>query len=218
VPWLRVPPLAPEARRIYEEKTKVHQEVAGEIEALKRALTRNERILTGLDQRIATASPDLVEGLKQERTRIAVQNQSQSAELDARVAEYQDLPRTSLEFMPVTIDIGVTETESEKASKLLLADIIKTNSDLVGSAVGNDVSGVISRSMRAPGSGAQNAAADSSSELERARNQYFDAVVAAKGQSAGKAAADAQQNLAAATDKYNEVRRLHGLDPVTSAP
>ena len=41
---------------VYEEKTKVHQEVMGEIEALKRALTRNQRVLAGLDQRIASAT------------------------------------------------------------------------------------------------------------------------------------------------------------------
>jgi hypothetical protein len=217
-PWLRVPPLSVEARRIFEDKTKVHQEVAGEIEALKRSLTRNERILTGLDQRIAAASPDLIEGLKQERTRIAVQNQSQSAELDARNAEYQDLPRTPLEFMPVTIEIGVTESESEKKSKLLLADLIKSNSDLVGSALGNDVSGVISRSLKAKGSDTEPGGADSGSEFDRARNRYFDALVAARGQPPGKAAEEAQLNLAAARDKYNEVRRLQGLDPVTSNP
>lgn len=213
-PWLRVPPLSVEARRIYEDKTKVHQEVAGEIEALKRSLTRNERMLAGLDQRIATATPDLVDGLKQERTRIAVQNQSQSAELDARNAEYQDLPRTALEFMPVTIDIGVTETESEKKSKLLIADLIKSNSDLVGSAVGNATSGVISRSLTARDATSQPTAADPTGELGTARNRYFDAVVAAQGRSSGPPGDDAQRNLAAAKEKYNEVRRQYGLDPV----
>jgi len=213
-PWLRVPPLSVEARRIFEDKTKVHQEVAGQIEALKRSLTRNERILAGLDQRIATASPDLVEGLKQERTRIAVQNESQSAELDARNAEYQDLPRTALEFMPVTIDVGVTETESEKKSKLLIADLIKSNSDLVGSAVGNATSGVISRSLTVRDAAPQPTAADPTGELGSARNRYFDAMLAAKAQTSGQPGDDAQRNLAAAKEKYNDVRRLNGLDPL----
>ena len=113
-PWLRVPPLSVEARRNFDEKTKVHQQVTGEIEALQRALTRNQRVLTGLDQRIAKANPEIVDGLKQERTRIAVQSEAQSAELDAQRAAYQDLPRAPLEFMPVTIEVAVTETESEK--------------------------------------------------------------------------------------------------------
>ena len=39
---------------------------------------------------------------------------TQAAELDARKAEYQDLPLAPLEFMPVTIEVAVTETESEK--------------------------------------------------------------------------------------------------------
>ena len=55
-----------EARRIYEDKTKAHQGVTGEIEALKRALTRNQRMLAGLDQRIAGADADTAAGLKQQ--------------------------------------------------------------------------------------------------------------------------------------------------------
>ena len=93
-PWLRVPPLSIEARRSYDDKTKIHQEVMGEIEALNRAQTRSRRMLAGLDQRIAAAEPATADGLKQERTRIAVQVETQGAELDARNAEYQDLPRT----------------------------------------------------------------------------------------------------------------------------
>ncbi len=147
-PWLRVPPLSIEARRAYEEKTKTQQEVMGEIEALKRAMTRNQRMLAGLDQRIAAASGDVADGLKQERTRVAVQYQAQTVELEARKAEYQDLPQAPLEFMPVTIEVAVTETESEKKAQLALADLIGGNAGMVGSAVGNAATGLVSRSVK----------------------------------------------------------------------
>jgi hypothetical protein len=213
-PWLRVPPLSIEARRIFEEKTRVHQEVMGEIEALKRAQTRNERMLAGLDQRIAAANAETAEGLKQERTRIAVQSQTQGAELDARNAEYQDLPRTPLEFMPVTIEVAVTETESEKKAQLALAEIIGKNSDVVGSAVGSAATGLFSKSVAAGDIKTEPDSADSAAELESTRARYYDALVEVQSSAPGKSAADARRNLALMKDKYNEARRSQGLEQI----
>jgi hypothetical protein len=213
-PWLRVPPLSPEARRVYEDKTKVQQETMGEIDALKRAQTRNQRILDSLDQRIATATPDTLEGLKQERTRIAVQSQTQGAELDARNAEYLDLPRTPLEFMPVTIEVAVTETESEKKARLALADIIGKNSDVVGSAVATATSGMLSKSLSGADIKTEPDTVDPASELASARAHYYDALVESQSSASGKPGADAQRNLALMKDKYNAARRSQGLEQI----
>jgi hypothetical protein len=213
-PWLRVPPLSVEARRIFDDKTRVHQEVMGEIEALKRALIRDQRIVAGLDQRIATSGAESIEGLKQERTRVAVQSQTQSAELDARNAEYQDLPRAPLEFMPVTIEVAVTETESEKKAQLALADIVGKNGDLVGSALGTAASGLLSKSVAAGDIKTEPDAADAAHDLTAARARYFDAKVAAESSASGAAQTDAQRLFAAAKDKYNAARRLQGLEPI----
>jgi len=213
-PWLRVPPLSVEARRVYDEKTRQQQETMGEIDALKRAMTRDQRMLASLDQRIAAAGADTAEGLKQERTRIAVQYQSQGAELDARNAEYLDLPRTPLEIMPVTVEVAVTETESEKKAQLALADIIGKNSDLVGSAVGNSATGLLSKSVSAADIITEPDAADSASALAAARSRYYDALVEVKSSAPGAASADAQRNLAAMKDRYNEARRSQGLEQI----
>jgi hypothetical protein len=206
-----------EARRAYEDKTRIHQDVAGEIEALKRALTRNQRLLTGLDKRIAAADGDVAEGLRAERTKTAVQIQAQGAELDARNAEYQDLPRTSLEFMPVTIEVGVTETESEKKAKLALAEIIGGNSDLVASAVGTDVTNFVSKSVQAGDIVTEPEAANPAAELERARARYYDALIEAQtaAGSGGEDSASVRRKLATAKDKYNEARRSLGLEQIT---
>jgi hypothetical protein len=212
-PWLRVPPLSVEARRNFDEKTKVHQQVTGEIEALQRALTRNQRILAGLDQRIAKASSEVVDGLKQERTRIAVQNQAQSAELDAQRAEYQDLPRAPLEFMPVTIEVAVTESESEKKAQVALAELVGGNSDLVASAVGNAATGLISKSANLNDIKIEPDAAELAGTLELARAGYYDALVAAQSGTASSRR-DLERNLALEKDKYNEARRLAGLEQI----
>ena len=201
-PWLRVPPMSIEARRIYDEKTKNYQDVMGQIDALKRAQIRNQRVLDSMDQRIATAGPETAEGLKQERARIAVQGQTQAAELDARNAEYQDLPRTPLEFMPVTIEVAVTETETEKKAQLAMAEIIGKNSDVVGSAVGNSATGILSRSLPP---------VQPAGELDLARARYYDALLASKSSASD---AEAQRNLAITKEKYNEARASQGLEQI----
>jgi len=209
-PWLRVPPLSAEARRKFDDETKIPQEVSGEIEALQRALTRNQRQLAGLDQRIAGASPDMVDGLKQERTRIAVQNQSQEAELDARKAEYRDLNLGPLQFMPVTIEVAVTETESEKASKVALAELIGNNSDVVASYVGTATTGFLSKSLK----DSDLKVDDGPSDYERARAQYFDALVAVNGTPGNAATADTERALSEAKNKYNVARLALGLEQI----
>lgn len=209
-PWLRVPPLSAEARRSFDEKTKIPQEVSGEIEALQRALTRNQRQLAGLDQRSAGASPDLVDGLKQERTRIAVQNQSQEAELDARKAEYRDLKLRPLQFMPVTIEVAVTETESEKASKVALADLVGNNSDVVASYVGNATTELLSKGLKESDFSVD----DEASEYERTRAQYYDALVATHDVPGNAATPDAERSLSEAKNKYNVARLSLGLEKI----
>jgi hypothetical protein len=207
-PWLVVPPLSVEARRSYDEQTKVQQEVQGQIDALQRAMTRNGRLLTGIDQRIAVSNPDVAAGLKQERNRIAVQAESQSAELDARMSEYQELPRIALEFMPVTIEVGVTETESEKKTQLALAEIVGKNSDVVASAVGSAATDLLSKAVSASDLKLDPDAADAAGALQAARADYYDALIAARSSKQSAAQRDVQREK----DKYNALRRAAGLE------
>jgi hypothetical protein len=215
-PWLTVPPLSVEARRAYDQKTRLHQQVSGEIDALKRALVRNQRVLAGMDQRIATAaSPELAAGLAQERTRIAVEIQTQQAELDASNAEYQDLPQTPLEFMPVTIVVGVTETQSEKTALLTLAGVIDAGGAQLASAGNTAASNIFSRSLNVTDNPA---GTDPAAELDAARARYFDALVALKTGAADApglgAQGDAKKNLALARARYNDARQAQGLEPI----
>jgi hypothetical protein len=209
-PWLKVPPLSTEARRAYDEKTGPNQQLMGEIEALKRAMARNQRLIEELDRRSAEASADLVAGLKQERTKAAVQVQVQEAQLDGLNAEFRDLPHDPLEFMPVEIEVAVTETESEKKSQLAFAQIVGDTGGAVASAVGGQVSDMISRSIKLADTDAAPASAADTSELAHARTKYFDALVDVKTASN----AESQGNLAAAKTRYNDARRSLGLDPL----
>jgi hypothetical protein len=210
-PWLSVPALSAEARRAYDEKTKFHQQVMGEIDALKRALTRNQRLLAGLDQRTTTASADVAAGLRQERTRVAVQIQAQQAELDASTAEYQDLPQTPLEFMPVTIVVAVTESESEKTALLALASVIDANGGQLAAAGGTASASLFSRSLDLTDNAVK---PNPTAELDRARTHYFDALVESRTGTALAPGEDAMGNLALARSRYNDARRALGLEPI----
>jgi hypothetical protein len=203
-----------EARRVYEARTSAHQEVMGAIEALKRAQTRNLRQIAALDQRIAAATGDLADGLKQERTRLAVQGQSQAAELEARNAEYHDLPRAPLEFMPVKIEVAVTESESEQKSKLALADLLGKNGNAVGSAVGSAASSLLSKSVQTGDLKIEPEPADSADVLKRTRAQYFDALVELQSAAPGAAHQASQVKYDTAKDEYNQARHSIGLEPI----
>lgn len=210
-PWLRVPPMTAEARRVYDEKTGTRQQLSSEIEALKRAMARNQRVVDGLDERVGSAGPELVAGLTQERTKTAVQIQVQSAELDARNAELVELPHDPLEFMPVQIEVAVTETESEKKSQLALADMVGETGGAVASAVGSEVTTMISRSIKPSDGGAESNSPAESKELSHARARYFDTLVEAQ---TGTPSGESQNNLAIAKTRYNDARRSLGLDPI----
>lgn len=213
-PWLRVPPMSVEARRSFDEKTATHQQLMGEIGALKRAMVRNQRVIDGLDRRIAVVSADLVDGLQQERTKTAVQIQVQGAELDARTTEFRDLPHDPLEFMPVEIEVAVTETESEKKAQLALADIIGDTGSAAASAVGSEVSGAISKALDVSDLDTGPDSAADITDYARVQARYFDALVDVQTALSGTPSADSQRSLADAKSQYNMARHALGLESI----
>ncbi|MEO8315855.1 MAG: hypothetical protein ABI645_13810, partial [Pseudomonadota bacterium] len=201
-PWLRVPAMSPEARRTYEQQTRVHQEVAAQIDALQRAIVRTQRVIAGLDERIASANKALVAPLRQEKLRQEVQKQTYEVELDARRSEYSELPRQALAFMPVSIEVGVTETKSEKPALLALANVMQQNSGQIASAATSAAGGLvgIGRSVDA----VQGNVDPLGTALDNSRAAYYDAKLTNAG----------PQQLATARDAYNSARRALGLEPV----
>jgi hypothetical protein len=203
-PWLRVPALSVEARRAYEEQTKTQQDVAAEIDAVKRAITRNQRMQAALQRRLPELSGDVLAGVKQEIAKTEVQNVTLQAELEARTAEYNDLPQAPLEFMPVAIEVGVTESVSEKKALLALGEVIDSNiSGVVASAANN---AVVARSFDL-------AAPTSADPLQSTRARYFDALLAVQN-SSDSDADQARDELTLAKAQYNTARGALGLEAV----
>jgi hypothetical protein len=188
-PWLRVPAMSVEARRTYEARTAVHQESWAEIGSLERALQRNERVLAEVRQRRGTTSDaTLAQGLGTEEARLAVQRVTLEAELSARRAEYAGLPHVGQDFMPVAIEVGLTESRSEKPALLALAGVIQQNSGLIASTASRLT---VSRGVDVAGGAPAATAASDPAALEAARVAWHDARVAARlaGSEAEKAAA-----------------------------
>ena len=163
LPWLRVPPMSDAARRFYEETTVVHQETAAQVEALQRAIARNESVRAALEQRRRKASGALAQSLRAELVRIQTQGLTLQAELDARRAEYAGLRQDSLELMPVSIEVGVTETASERKALRALASVIEGNRDFIASTVVGAASGLVARRSIDAAARAADVAADAGS-------------------------------------------------------
>lgn len=210
-PWLRVPALTAEARRAYEDQTRVHQQVAMEIEATKRAVTRHQRLMAGLDERIAVAPRAVANGLRQQKLQSEVLMQTLQAEIQARNAEYADLPKGPLEFMPVNIEIGVTESRSEKAALMALSNVVKLATPLLA-VVGSTMT--TTSVMRSIEPAAATPAAAPEDALEPARERYIDRLADYKASIGPEEAASAGAQLAVARDDFNAVRRSFGLEAI----
>jgi hypothetical protein len=141
-----------------------------------------------------------------------VEIQTQGAELDALNAEYQDLPHDPLEFMPVAIEVAVTETESEKKLELALADLIGSSGAMVASSVGGAATGVLSKSVSTSDLILGPDATQERSTLAQARAHYFDALIASRSALPPGAAQAAQSQLRDAKRQYNEARQSLGLE------
>jgi len=224
-PWLRVPPLSDEARRHYDAATAVHQENAAQIDALQRAIARNESVRASLEKQRRVAPASLARSLREEIVRNQTQGLTLQAELEARRAEYAALDPDPVALMPVTIEVGVTETASERKALQGLAAIIDSQRAFIAATALSAAAGLVARrsiddSPAAAVAGTARAATralDTSpvalgahdaarAGFEIARGAYFDALVEAKLQPGD----DAEAAVRRARDNYEAARRaLH---------
>lgn len=160
-PWLRVPPPSEEARRHFDRETAVHQENAAQIDALQRAIARNESVRATLEKRRRGAPAALARSLRDEIVRTQTQGLTLQAELEARRAEYAALDPDPIALMPVTIEVGVTETASERKALQGLATIIDGQREFIATTALTAAAGLIARrsidAAEAPASAARTA-------------------------------------------------------------
>lgn len=203
--WLSIPAMSRSARRAFETDTAAHQEVAGEIEALERAVLRDARQLAGIENRAGSSSNDVLEVLEKEMTKLSVGIIKKESMLEARRAEYDDLQQPTLRYMPVTMRVGITESRSSRRAMQALSYILTANQE-VFTEVANDVI-TIDRSLNLD---------TDEADLGSLRQDYYDALVAVDAVSpdSGQEQAELEMNLAAAKNSYNSARTAAGLDPI----
>jgi hypothetical protein len=201
--WQHLPPPSVDSQRAFDQRTHDAQDLSGQIEALQRSVARAQRTIADLDERIPQQSGNVADQLKQERDKLMVQYQLQSAQLDGLNEELKSLPAISMQFMPIMAQVSVTETESAKTEELALADIIGQSSGFIGGAVGDAVTADLTRSLKH--------SAPRTDELSDLRRRYFDARVAYRYATPGDAPRLAQQ-LDQAKSAYNKVRIARGLE------
>jgi hypothetical protein len=209
--WLRVPTLNADARRTYEQRTALVNETWSEIGALERALKRNQSVSAELGTRKATAKGELLKGLTAEEARLAIQQVTIEAELKARREEYASLPHQSLEFMPVAIEVGLTETRSEQPALLALSEVMKQSSGFIGGAAGQLANVSRSIDLEAPTVRKAPSTAAASSTLGAARDAWQEARLAQKLATTAEERTRAEADLAKARATYAARRRDAGL-------
>jgi hypothetical protein len=203
--WQRLPPPSVDSQRAFDQRTHDAQDLNGQIEALKRSVTRAQRTIADLDERIPQQSGAVADQLKQERDKLTVQYQLESAQLDSLIEELKELPPISMQFMPIMAQVSVTETESEKTEEMALADIIGQSSGFIGGAVGDAVTADLTRSLKH--------SAARTDEFSDLRGRYFDARVAYRFAAPGDAPA-LLQRLTQAKNAYNKARMARGLEAI----
>lgn len=205
--WLQVPAMSRRASSAYERDTSVHSDVYAEIQALERAVVRNRRLLDGINKRLSTASESAREMLQSEADTVEFKMLRAESLLDAQRAEYYDLPQSQLQYMPVTVRLGIIESRNEKRALNALSSVLKGNSERIANTASAPLG--YERSADLLGEPA-------ASSLEQSRIDYFDAmVVADEARNSGDgAAAEAEQQLLLARQNYNEERVTAGIPKI----
>ena len=208
--WLRIPAMSSTVKNAYQVDTSVHQDVHGEIQALKRSITRNQRQLESIRMRKANASDNIKDAIQDEMDGLELRILRSESLLDARRAEYQDLPLKEINYMPVTIRFGIIESRNEKRALSTLAGLLEKNSARIASATEERIG--IERSADI----ADIPVSDAQEPLDQARTSYFDALVAYRESSYSDSpvTADIERSLTLARDSYNSERAAAGISPI----
>lgn len=111
-------------------------------EALQRTVTGHKRQLDSMRQRLGSASDSVKSAIQNELDSLELRILRSESMLDARRAEYGDLPRNAKNYMPVTLRFGVIESRSDKRALGTLSKYLKSNNarimDAAASRVGID--------------------------------------------------------------------------------
>ena len=197
--WISVPDISANAARAYERDNALHKDLYAELQALERSVKRNQRVLEGMEARMSDASDDAQEKMKSRMANLEYRVLHMESMLDARRLEYDELPKPTRYYMPVTIGVGLIESRSERRALATLGAFLEDHRvEIVDKA----------ESMAFERSADLLDSDSSTLSLEQARERYYDAVIAVE---EARSVEDsdieaAEDDLVMARNTYNELR------------
>lgn len=119
----------------YVRDSAAYREVYDRASELERSIVRQSWQASELESQLAGMDAERASILKDQVTFLTDQIASQSAELAALRQEYDNLPGGLYRYMPVTLQLTITETRDEKRLLFLLAVMLDTKSRDIAKAI-----------------------------------------------------------------------------------
>lgn len=133
--WTRLPRMSAAATQSYQAQSHYISEAEETIRETESAILRRLRQIRSIEHQIASGDSDLNRGLRPEVDRLKVRLAIDSAALDAVKAEFNDMPKDVRRFMPVSLQVRVTESKSEARLLTWLADFLEANSYQIAESI-----------------------------------------------------------------------------------
>ena len=169
--WLQVPALSGQASQAFTRDTAAHSDVLAAIKSLERSITQNRRLLDGLKRRLDGTSDAVRQSMQKEIATVEFKLLRMESLLEARQAEYEELPDLDGRYMPVTVGVGVIESRSEKRATRVLAAFLDEHRAVIADTAASAAGIERSLDLDVANTGPETA-------LATTRTAYFDAVAA----------------------------------------
>ncbi len=135
--WTPVPPMTGTVLENYSAGSAEHRQASDRASSLERSILRQSRQVSELESRLENADATLEPILRKRLGFLNGNIEAQSAELNAWRQEYDDLPGDTYRYMPVTLQLTLTETRDEKRLLLALARLLDANSRNIAKSIGD---------------------------------------------------------------------------------
>jgi hypothetical protein len=136
-PYTPVPGMYGMVLENYVRESAAHREVYDRASDLERSIVRRSRQASELESQVADTDARHASSLQDEVTSLTVQIASETAELAALRQEYDNLPGGRYRYMPVTLQLTITETRDEKRLLFRLAQVLDAKSRDIAKSFGD---------------------------------------------------------------------------------
>jgi hypothetical protein len=133
--WTRLPVMLGSVRKAYVADSAPYRAAMNNMTELETNILRAIREQSALLAQAELENEPVAADLRRAARRLDTEIATQTAKLNALRTEAEEMPRFSRAYMPVKFRVSVTESRSEEAMKLWLAEMIETNSRSISRGV-----------------------------------------------------------------------------------